>query len=72
MYIIELIAKKFLQKKNKTNDYNDVPTFEAESVDNEVCTEHVFMPVDSSGEVLSCLNCGLVVHKSDLHKNNPF
>ncbi len=29
------------------------------------CTEHIFMPVDSTGETLACLNCGLVVDKDE-------
>ena len=34
--------------------------------------EHVFMPIDSSGETLACINCGLVVQRKDLKKKNIF
>lgn len=70
MYFIEIIAKKIFNKKNKKNEV--IPDFEQIDEKFETCKEHTFLPVDSTGEVLSCINCGLIVHKSDLHKENPF
>ena len=37
----------------------------------EAC-EHIFMPVDSTGETLACSKCGLVVQKKDLRYKNFF
>ena len=54
MYIVELILGKFKKKK-------EVPP-PAEQKDYEAC-EHVFMPVDSTGEMLACMNCGLLINK---------
>ena len=70
MYFIELIAKKIFNKKKENME--EIPDFQQQEEGIETCKEHTFLPVDSSGEVLSCINCGLVVHKSDLHKENPF
>ncbi len=60
MYLIELIIKKFFRKntgfiKPKTQ----------EELEEERC-EHVFMPIDSTGEILACRNCGAVVYKNKL------
>lgn len=72
MYIIELIAKKILKKTDKKELEESIPDFEQGQDVLQTCEEHVFLPVDSTGEVLSCINCGFVVHKSDLNKVNPF
>ncbi len=29
--------------------------------DEDECTEHLFMPIDSDRETLACRNCGLVI-----------
>jgi len=72
MYFIELLAKKIFGVKKQID--SDERTFNYEQSEDKIkdCEEHVFMPIDSSGEVLSCINCGLVVHKEDLSKTNPF
>lgn len=69
MYFIEVLIKRFLSKKKKPQE--KVPDFNPVEKAPEVC-EHVFMPIDSTEEVLSCINCGLLVHKNDLKKENPF
>ena len=43
-----------------------------EEIPEEEACEHVFMPIDSTGEVLSCRNCGLVVKRTDLKDINFF
>lgn len=60
MYLIELIVKKFF----KRND-GFVKQKTPEEVEEERCN-HVFMPIDSTGEILACRNCGAVVHKNKL------
>lgn len=68
MYFIELIIKKFTQKKEKP-DYD--PLLKDESTRDESC-EHNFMPIDSTEEILSCINCGMVVKRADLKNKNFF
>ncbi len=60
MFIIEYIIKKFTKKPQSS--YNPTAT---EEKDYEDC-EHVYMPVDSTGETLSCTKCGTLCKKSDL------
>lgn len=61
MYLIELIVKLF----SKKNGYIRQKT--PEELEEERC-DHVFMPVDSTGEILACRNCGAIVHKSNLKR----
>lgn len=65
MYIIELIVK--LLNKNKVKKIN-MP-----EKDYEKC-EHVFLPIDSTNQVLACSKCGYVIHKNDMDikSKNPF
>lgn len=68
MYFIELIIKKLTQKKEK-------PTYNLPSEDGlqdyESC-EHIFMPIDSTNEILSCTKCGILVKRSELKNRNFF
>lgn len=68
MYFIELIIKKLTQKK-ETPQYT--PLSDDELQEYESC-EHIFMPIDSTSETLSCTLCGLVVKKSELRNKNFF
>lgn len=68
MYFIELLVKKFKKKPELKQEFNPL---EEEVSEEEIC-EHVFMPIDSSGEILSCRNCGLVVNRKDLKDINFF
>ena len=68
MYFIELLIKKFGQKKERP-EFN--PLAKDETNDYESC-EHVFMPVDSTNETLSCTKCGLLVQRSELKNKNIF
>ncbi len=56
MYFIELLVKKFKKKPEPEN-------IEEEEAEEETACEHVFMPIDSTGKVLACRNCGLVIKK---------
>lgn len=66
MYIIELITKLIKEKRKK-------PTAPQIPDALETC-EHIFLPIDSTGEVLACSKCGFVVKKDDLtfKPRNPF
>lgn len=69
MYIIEILVKKFFNKK-KQDSFNPLNQ-NNEETDYENC-EHIFMPIDSTGETLACSKCGLVVKRKDLKKKNIF
>lgn len=69
MYFIELIIKKLTKKREQTDNFN--PVSENENPDYEAC-EHNFMPLDSTGEVLSCTKCGIIAQKSELKDKNFF
>ena len=78
MYFIELLVK-YLKKdrlmeildqhdeKNALNPLEQIP----EEENYEAC-EHIFTPVDSTGETLACSKCGLDVQKKDLRYKNFF
>ena len=73
MYFIELIVNAILnRKKNKQKSDTDFdPMQENFEEDYESC-EHIFMPIDSNGDILACRNCGLVVNRKDLKNKNFF
>ena len=62
MYLIELIIKKFFSKQN------GYIRQETEEELEEARCNHIFMPIDSTGEILACSKCGTVVHKNALKK----
>lgn len=68
MYFIELIIKKLTQKKNKPvyshNSEDEIQNYEG--------CEHIFMPIDSTNEILSCTKCGILVKRSELKNKNFF
>lgn len=68
MYFIELIIKKLTQKEEKSS-YS--PLSDNHTSDYESC-EHMFMPIDSTGETLSCSKCGFLVKKNELKNKNFF
>lgn len=68
MYFIELFVKKFFKNDTINDAYDPMQIPEEEE---ELC-EHIFMPIDSTGEVLACKNCGFVVKRKDLKNINFF
>lgn len=66
MYIFELILKYIRGKNYKQNLSPNILTQNDtnKAEDDEDCI-HLFMPVDSSGEVLACKYCGLIIYKND-------
>ncbi len=82
MFIIEFIVN-YWKKKYHTETPRDLPNLETQpypvydySKDEYENCEHVFMPVDSTGEVLACTKCGFVKKKDEItpkkENNNPF
>jgi hypothetical protein len=61
MYIFEFINKKILNLLGKKEHLNKIEE-NKEMSEYEKC-EHVFMPVDSTGKILACSKCGLLIHK---------
>lgn len=68
MYFIELIIKKITQKKEKPQ-YNIVLDDEIQEYGS---CEHMFMPIDSTNELLSCTKCGILVRRNELKNKNFF
>lgn len=68
MYLIELIIKKWQEKKKK----NTPVIFEFKEQDEELfqnCDKHIYMPIDSTCDYLACKNCGHImrsIKKEDL------
>ena len=80
MYFIELLVKYFKKdsiikildehdKKTARDPLSQIPT---DQIENSATCEHVFMPIDSTGQTLACSKCGLVVNKKDLRYKNFF
>lgn len=70
MYLFELITRYIMGKKYKRESNFD--PFANDDIENSEECEHVFLPIDSTGEILACSNCGLVVHREDLKDVNIF
>ena len=67
MYFIEILSKIFNKdnlRKWKLKEKIVSPTDE----ESEKC-EHMFVPIDSTGKVFSCINCGLTINKKPKNLN---
>lgn len=71
MYIFELIVK-YIKGKNYYNRPLKFDPLAEDNLDESSECEHTFMPVDSTGEILACSKCGLVVNRKDLKDINIF
>lgn len=71
MYLLELIVRWIFPNK-KYKQSSDFDPFKSDDTDDVENCEHIFLPVDSSGEILACSKCGLVVKKEDLKDVNIF
>lgn len=72
MYIFELIAQAFKQKKRVPNYYNPLEQQDQELNSPDESCEHLFLPLDSSNEYFACKYCGIVVPKDKLKNKNIF
>ena len=70
MYIFELITRYIKGKKYKRK--SDFDPFVQDDIENSEECEHIFLPVDSTGNVLACSKCGLVVNRENLKDINIF
>lgn len=70
MYIIELFFKLKEDYKNKKGIFapkkNSSTASDAEV---EKCS-HIFVPIDSTKEVLACSKCGMLVKKDKIQRDN--
>lgn len=53
MYLIELVAKWYSNRKTKKQSYN-------EEIDYQKC-EHIFLALDSDADYVACSKCGFVM-----------
>lgn len=67
MYIFELIAKIIKNQKTPKEKFKLLDTPETD--DEQICN-HVFLPIDSTGETLACTKCGMII-KNDSTKYKP-
>jgi len=83
MYFIEAIVKylrkdkfsEILDNHDKMQSYNpleEIPLEESLNEDESENCEHIFMPIDSTGEILACSKCGQLIKKSELKPLNFF
>ncbi len=61
MYIIELLMKRFRERKKHKRVVK--PNMEDNSLSYEKC-EHTFMPIDSTGKIFACSKCGEILKKN--------
>ena len=61
MYLFELITKWINPNKNYESK-NKFDPFANDNETDENC-EHIFLPVDSTGETLACTKCGTLIKK---------
>lgn len=83
MFIFEAVMK-YLKKdrfkevleehdqKQSENLLNYIPLEADIETQDDLNCEHLFMPIDSTGEILACAKCGELCHKKDLKKKNIF
>ena len=70
MYIIELFIK-WLKKNKRGESANPEGLFKEsfqDAPDEAQTCRHIFMPVDSTGNVLACTKCGFVVKRNENYK----
>ena len=70
MYIIEVFIK-WLNKNKRGESANPNGIYKAnfkKEIDEADMCQHNFMPVDSTGNVLACTKCGLVIKKNEKYK----
>ena len=67
MYFIELISKIFNKNNILKFRYNR-KIISSTDQETEKC-EHIFVPIDSTGKIFSCINCGLTINKKPKNIN---
>lgn len=83
MFIFEAVLK-YLKKdrfseileehdqKQSENLLNYIPLEEDIETPEDTACEHIFMPIDSTGEILACTKCGELKKRSEISPLNIF
>jgi predicted peroxiredoxin len=61
MYIIELLIKKWQEKRKKQKPVFEIPDDNEENLLYQNCEKHVYMAIDSTCDFLACKNCGHIL-----------
>ena len=70
MYIVELFFKLKEDYKNKKGIFAPkIKISKPEDEEAEKCS-HIFVPIDSTKEVLACSKCGMLVKRSEIQRDN--
>lgn len=83
MFIFEAITKYLKRDKfnevleehdrlQSENALNYIPLEEDIETEDDLKCEHMFMPIDSTGEILACSKCGELKRKEELKDINFF
>ncbi len=67
MYIVELFFKLKDDYKNKSGIFARKHVDIKVKKEQEPCS-HIFVPIDSTKQILACSKCGLVVKREDIPK----
>ena len=67
MYFIEILSKIFGRKTCSKFRFGK-KTYENQTPEDEKC-EHLFVPIDSTGKVFACVNCGFVINEKPKNLN---
>jgi hypothetical protein len=67
MYIVELFFKLRDDYKNKKGVFAPKKMVVKAKKEEEPCS-HIFVPIDSTKQILGCSKCGLVVKREDIPK----
>ena len=64
MYFLELLIKKIKKVKEKPQKIEINLNDDIMQQPEEPCN-HMFMPIDNTGEILACKNCGMIINKNE-------
>ena len=80
MFFLEAILKylkkdkftEILEEHDRLESQNPLESIPLEDLDSNETCEHIFMPVDSTGEIVACSKCGEIKKRSELKDINFF
>lgn len=71
MYLVELIIRWIFPNK-KYEPRKKFDPFAQDDIETPQECEHIFLPIDSTGETFACSKCGLLTKKEALKDKNIF
>ena len=60
------------EEMESRNPLEEIPFEDDFNDEDSVPCEHLFMPIDSTGEILACSKCGQLIKRSNLKPSNFF